>query len=201
MKKNKEHFGLLTIIVLSTFVLMWSGFILADIGTNTKEQTIYNTPDPIYETVDQIVIKDIYRQETPIVPVKKTGKEVILLDKSGSMKDFVTELYMSNISFFTNNDVWAFDTEISKDIKVEEIEFGGNTNLIKALNIAAEQGYDTIWVCSDLEQNVDENELSDATKGINVIVYAPKPLEQEKTQDIIQALKKQECHVKVIMMS
>lgn len=117
------------------------------------------------------------------------------------MKEFVTELYTSNVSFFTKNDAWAFDTEVSKDVTVDEIQFGGNTNLTHAVNMAVQQGYDTIWLCSDLEHNTGDFEFTDGVKGINIIVYAPKPLDEDKTQQIIEGLKEQQSHVKIITMS
>lgn len=198
-KSLQQKLGIL--LVISTFILMWGSFVLANFWNNSKEQIIYKEPETVYETVNKIVEKDVYRQETPIIPAQRTGKEIILLDKSGSMKEFVTELYTSNVNFFTNNDVWAFDTDVSKNVNVYDIEFGGNTNLIQAVNMAAENGYDTIWLCSDLEHNTGSFELVDAVRDINIIIYAPKPIDREKTQKTIQAFKDQECHVKIITMS
>jgi len=201
MRQPRYPTALLTVMVFCSFFLMASGFVFTDLWSNIREEVVYEQAEPVYVTVDEIVEKDVYRQETPIVPVKKTGKEIILLDKSGSMKDFVTELYTSNVNFFSNNDVWAFDTQVFRDATVDEIEFGGDTNLTQAVNAAAEEGYDTIWLCSDMEHNTGFLEFVDEVKNINIIVYSPKLLDQTKTEKIIEALTEKEAHVKIITMS
>lgn len=201
MRKVRYPTALLTVMVFCSFFLMASGFVFTDLWSNTREKIVYEQAEPVYVVVDKIVEKDVYRQETPIVPVKKSGKEVILLDKSGSMKDFVTELYTSNVSFFTNNDVWSFDTQVFKDITVDDIEFGGDTNLTQAVNAAVEEGYDTIWLCSDLEHNTGSLEFVDKVKDVNIIVYSPKILDESKTKKTIEALSQKEAHIKIITMS
>ena len=175
------------------------GSIFLSMINKVEEYVTYVKSEPIYETVDEIVPVDVYKQEAPVFPIKATGKELILLDKSGSMKDFVSSVYTSNISFFTKHDVWAFDTNVYQDVDVEAIEFGGDTNIFQAINIAAEQGYDTIWLCSDLEHNSGEIALLDMCEEITIIVYSPKILDSEKSQKSVEELKK--CNTKVITIS
>lgn len=175
------------------------GSIFLSMINKVEENVTYVKSEPIYETVDEIVPVDVYKQEAPVFPIKATGKELILLDKSGSMKDFVSSVYTSNISFFTKHDVWAFDTNVYQDVDVEAIEFGGDTNIFQAINIAAEQGYDTIWLCSDLEHNSGEIALLDMCEEITIIVYSPKILDSEKSQKSVEELKK--CNTKVITIS
>ncbi len=175
------------------------GSIFLSMINKVEENVTYVKSEPIYETVDEIVPVDVYKQEAPVFPIKATGKELILLDKSGSMKDFVSSVYTSNISFFTKHDVWAFDTNVYQDVDVEAIEFGGDTNIFQAINMAAEQGYDTIWLCSDLEHNSGEIALLDMCEEITIIVYSPKILDSEKSQKSVEELKK--CNTKVITIS
>jgi len=108
------YLSLYALVLMSAFVLFGS-FVMAMIG-KVEEKITYVKPDPIYEEVEEIVEKDVYHQNAPTFPVKTTGKELILLDKSGSMKDFVTSLYTANIAFFSKHDsvffrkkfIWVF---------------------------------------------------------------------------------------------
>ena len=67
--------------------------------------------------------------------------------------------------------------------------------------MAAEEGYDTIWLCSDLEHNTGNLEFVDAVKDVNIIIYAPKPLDEEETQNTIETLKEKRAHLKIITMT
>lgn len=164
-----------------------------------EEKVSYITPDPVYETVEEVVEKDIYKQETPIMPVKPIGKELVLLDKSGSMEEFITDIYTSNVEFFTQHDIWAFDTDVYQDVSINDITFGGDTDIFKAINMAAEQGYNTIWLCSDLENTTGEMTLLETAKEMTIIVYSPKTLNKEKSMQTLEALK--ECKTRVITIS
>ena len=150
---------------------------------------IHIKTDPIYKPVPQVVETIVYQQETVVVPVHGKGKELVLFDKSGSMEKFVTELYKSNIEFFTKHDVWAFDTDVYKNIVLGEIEFGGNTDIFNAINEAIKDGYETIWLCSDLEHNSGDIYLLPEVSNIKIIIYSPKPF-TEKSKDAIGELEK-----------
>lgn len=72
---------------------------------------------------------------------------------------------------------------------MDQIEFSGDTNVFQAINMAAEENYETIWLCSDLEHNTGEIMLSDLAKEMQIIVYSPKTLEEKKTKDVLEELK------------
>ncbi len=191
--------GVGTLGVIMTMFLVFGGFFICFFFDKTKEEITYVTPPPIHQKVEQVEIVEVYQQEIPIIPVKTVGKELVLIDKSKSMETFVTNIYTSNIKFFTNHDVWAFDTDTFFDVDVETINFGGNTNVFQAINLAAEKGYETIWLCSDLEHNTGEIVLSEYAKKINIIVYSPKNLSQDKTESIVEELKK--CKTRIITIT
>lgn len=190
MKKQSNELLSFIMVLIVTFLLGGAIFMLFMMR---NVETVYTEieQDPRYKVVDEIVEVDVYHQDAPIIPVTRTEgeKELILVDKSGSMEKFITDLYKSNIKFFKQNDVWAFDTEVYEDVSIEEIEFSGDTNLFQAVNQAAEAGYSTVWLCSDLEHNTGSIELSDLAKQIQIIVYSPKILEVGKTVDVVDELK------------
>lgn len=176
-------------VVLVSYIL-FGAILMIFLMSNTE--TIYTEieQEPIYKTIDKIVEVDVYKQDSPIVATpKERGKELILLDKSGSMEEFITDLYKNNIDFFRKNDVWAFDTDIHKDVSIENVEFSGDTDVFKAVNAAADTGYDTVWLCSDLEHNTGEIQLSSMAREMQIIVYSPKILNSEKTANVIEELK------------
>lgn len=186
MKKNT----IINISVLMTSYLLFGSILLLFFMCNTK--TVYTEieQDPIYKKVDKVVEVDVYRQESPIVATpKERGKELILLDKSGSMEEFITDLYKNNVEFFKKKDIWAFDTEVHKDVLIEDVEFSGDTDVFQAINMAADAGYDTVWLCSDLEHNTGEIQLSSMAKEIQIIVYSPKILDSDKTENVIEEFK------------
>lgn len=179
----------LNFMVFGCSFLLFGAFMMFFFKTNVKVEYNYIQGEPVYTEIEEYVNVDVYEQNSPILPVKQeVGKELVLLDKSGSMEEFVTSLYENNIEFFTINDVWAFDTEVHQDVTVTEIEFGNDTNIFQALNMAAENGYDTVWLCSDLEHNTGEIHLTDQAKGLNIIVYSPKILDEEKVSATIKML-------------
>lgn len=199
--EKKSSNGLLNIMVLIvSFLLFGAIFMLLNMS---NVETVYTEieQDPVYKFVDEIIEVNIYHQETPIIPVTREegGRELILIDKSGSMEEFITDLYRNNIEFFKQNDVWAFDTAVYEDVSIEEIEFSGDTNLFQAVNQAAEAGYSTVWVCSDLEHNTGEIVLSDSAKQMQIIVYSPKILNRNKTDIVLEEL--QAANLKIITIN
>lgn len=196
MKKN-------TIINISVFItsyLLFGSILLLFFMCNTKKVYTEVEQDSIYKKVDKVVEVDVYRQDSPIVATsKKQGKEIILLDKSGSMEEFITDLYKNNVEFFKKKDMWAFDTEVHKDVLIEDIKFSGDTDVFQAINMAADAGYDTVWLCSDLEHNAGEIQLSKLSKDMQIIVYSPKILNSEKTENVIEEFKSGQ--VKVITIN
>lgn len=187
-KKNKNIF--LNAKVLMVSFLLFGVILMLFMMRNVEVEYIEIAQDPIYKFVDEIVDVYVYNQETPIIPTNREGKELILVDKSGSMEEFITGIYKSNIEFFKKNDVWAFDTEVHKNVSIEAVEFSGDTNLFQAVNQAADLGYNTIWLCSDLEHNTGEIQLSDLAKNMQIIVYSPKILDKVKTDNVVEELGK-----------
>ena len=178
---------ILNIAVFMSSYLLFGGIFLIMVMCNVDVNYTEIRTDPVYKNIDKTVEIDVYEQDSPIVATpKNAGKELILLDKSGSMEEFITDLYKNNVEFFKQNDVWAFDTELYQDVSIENVEFSGDTNVFKAVNAAADAGYDTIWLCSDLEHNTGEIQLSDIAKEMQIIVYSPKILDSEKTKDVIK---------------
>ena len=163
--REKNNNTLLNALVLMVSFLLFGVIFMLFMMSNVEVEYVEIAQDPIYKFVDEIVDVDVYHQETPIIPVTREGKELILIDKSGSMEEFVTDLYRNNIEFFKENDVWAFDTEVYKNISIDNVEFSGDTNLFQAVNQAADEGYETVWICSDLEHNTGEIKLSDLGPG------------------------------------
>lgn len=197
MKNSKIALNIL--LFITNFILFGAMFLIC---VMCNKEIIYTEvkPDPIYKKVDKVVEKDVYDQQSPIIPTEKErGREIILLDKSGSMEEFITDLYKDNVEFFRKNDVWTFDTEVHKDVSLENVEFSGDTNVFQAINAAADSGYNTIWLCSDLEHNTGDIKLSELAKKLHIIVYSPKILDVEKTGTVIEELKLGE--VKVITIN
>ncbi len=166
---------------------------------NVEVEYIEIAQDPIYKFVDEIVDVDVYHYEAPTISVTRGEKELILIDKSGSMKEFITDLYRNNIEFFKQNDVWAFDTEVYEDVSIDSVEFSGDTNLFQTVNQAANADYDTIWLCSDLEHNTGEIKFSDFGYQMQIIVYSPKILNREKTDSVVAEL--QQANLKIITIN
>lgn len=187
-KDKKSNNGLLNIMVFMVSFLLFGAILMLFMMANVEIEYNEIAQDPIHKVVDEIVDVDVYHQESPIIPVIREGKELILIDKSGSMEEFITHIYKNNIEFFKKNDVWAFDTEVHKDISIESVEFSGDTNLFQAVNQAADDGFQTIWICSDLEHNTGEIKLSDLGKQMQIIVYSPKILNKEKTDIVVEEL-------------
>lgn len=200
MEKKRSNGLLNAMVLIAMFLLFGAIFMLLNMS---NVETVYTEieQDPIYKVVDEIIEVNIYHQESPIIPVvrEEGGKELILIDKSGSMEEFITDLYRNNIEFFKQNDVWAFDTAVYEDVSIEEIVFSGDTNLFQAVNQAAEAGYSTVWVCSDLEHNTGEIVLSDLAKQMQIIVYSPKILNRDKTDSVLEAL--QASNLKIITIN
>lgn len=193
MKKNMP----INCLVFFVNFLLFESIMMLFLMCNVNIETTEIEQDPIYKVVDEIVEVNVYHQESPIIAISnKGGKELILLDKSGSMKEFVTSLYTNNVEFFKKNDVWTFDTEVHKNISsIDQIEFEGNTNVFQAINIAAEAGYTTVWLCSDLEHNTGNIELNELAKEMQIIVYSPKNLDEQKTIEVIEELKSSNAKV------
>ena len=192
-------------ILIAISIMMAIGILLGQIllkASNRDRETItYLEPDTTIEIIDQVVEKEVIRQGTPVIATKQqSGKELILIDKSSSMKDFVNAVYSANIEFFKKNDLWTFDTEVSKNkIDINAIEFEGNTDVFKAINEAAKEGYKTLWLCSDLEHNTGKITISEEAKEMTIIVYSPKPL-SEKANLAVETLRKAN-DVRVITIS
>ncbi|MBQ6991781.1 MAG: hypothetical protein IJN50_02540 [Clostridia bacterium] len=198
MRDKKLQNGLIVTIILTICGIFCAQVLLKAMDGN---KITYAEPDTTIEVIEEIVEKQVIRQNTPILAKKENaGKELILIDKSGSMKDFVNAVYSENVQFFKNNDLWSFDTEVSKnEIEITSIEFGGDTNVFKAINEAAKAEYDTVWLCSDLEHNTGELKLLDEAKEMTIIVYSPKPL-SEKANLALETLKEAN-DVRVITIS
>ncbi|MBE5819506.1 MAG: hypothetical protein E7310_01560 [Clostridiales bacterium] len=198
MRDKKLQNGLIVTIILTICGIFCAQVLLKTMDGN---KITYAEPDTTIEIIEEIIEKQVVRQNTPI-PAKKenAGKELILIDKSGSMKEFVNAVYSENVQFFKNNELWSFDTEVSKnEIDITSIEFGGDTNVFKAINEAAKAKYDTVWLCSDLEHNTGELKLLDEAKEMTIIVYSPKPL-SEKANLALETLKEAN-DVRVITIS
>lgn len=198
MRDKKLQNGLIVTIILTICGIFCAQVLLKAMDGN---KITYAEPDTTIEVIEKVVEKQVIRQNTPILAKKENaGKELILIDKSGSMKDFVNAVYSENVQFFKNNDLWSFDTEVSKnEIEITSIEFGGDTNVFKAINEAAKAEYDTVWLCSDLEHNTGELKLLDEAKEMTIIVYSPKPL-SEKANLALETLKEAN-DVRVITIS
>ena len=179
-------------VLLIGIIMAVSGIFCAQVVLKAMDgkNIVYEEPDTTIEIVEQVVEKQVIRQKTPVLAKKEdAGKELILIDKSGSMKEFVNAVYSENVQFFKNNDLWSFDTEVFKnEIDVTSIKFGGDTNVFKAINEAAKAEYDTVWLCSDLEHNTGELKLSEEAKEMTIIIYSPKPL-SEKANLALETLK------------
>lgn len=197
--REKNNNTLLNALVLMVSFLLFGVIFMLFMMSNVEVEYVEIAQDPIYKFVDEIVDVDVYHQETPIIPVTREGKELILIDKSGSMEEFITDLYRNNIEFFKENDVWAFDTEVYKKISIDNVEFSGDTNLFQAVNQAADEGYETVWICSDLEHNRGEIKLSDLGCQMQIIVYSPKILNREKTDSVVTEL--QQANLKIITIN
>ena len=190
MREGKNKNTLINVMVFMVSFLLFGAILFLFMMSNVEVQYIEVAQDPIHKVVDEIVEVNVYNQESPIIPVIRQGNELILIDKSGSMEEFITDIYKNNIEFFKMNDVWAFDTEVYKEVLIDNVVFSGDTILFQAVNLAAEEGYETIWICSDLEHNTGDIELSDLAKDIQIIVYSPKILNEAKTDIVVAELQK-----------
>lgn len=196
MKKS----GMLNIMTFMVSFLLFGSIMMILLMSNVDVKVTEIKQPPIYKSVDKVVETYVYHQETPIIPIKsQPGKELILIDKSGSMEEFVTSLYKNNIDFFTQNDIWAFDTDVYKNAILDEIEFSGDTNICGAINMAIESGYSTIWLCSDMEHNTGDIKIENITNDIQIIIYSPKILDEQKTASIMEILK--DTNTKVITIN
>lgn len=199
MKEGKSKNTAINIEVFMVSFLLFGAILFLFMMSNVEVEYIEIAQDPIQKVVDKIVEVNVYNQESPIIPVIRQGSELILIDKSGSMEEFVTDIYKNNIEFFKMNDVWAFDTEVYKEVLIEDVVFSGNTNLFQAVNQAAEEGYETIWICSDLEHNTGDIELSDLAEEMQIIVYSPKILNEAKTDIVVAEL--QQANLSIITIN
>ncbi len=129
---------------------------------------------------DEIKKVDVtkYEYDIPIIPgMKSSGKEIVILDKSGSMRKFVNDIYLSNTKFFIKKTVWSFDTKINKQVDIDKAAFENNTDIFLVLNEAIKEGYTNIFMFSDMENTAGEMKLKVlGTEKINLFIFSPKKL-------------------------
>lgn len=193
-----KEYKIFIVAALMTVFLFFASICLMLMGM-PREETIYvESPlGPIYEIeyvendviTYETVVTNSYINDEPVLPITKGENQIILIDKSGSMESFVSELYSENIEFFTESDIWTFDTEIQKNVDMENITFEGDTNICMAVEEALSLGYDTIWICSDMEQTVGDININfELNPEINIIIYSPRALDETSTQSILTEL-------------
>lgn len=153
-----------------------------------------------YLSAEQYTVRDIIthyvnsdpevtiQQEVTKIPIQKnldipglfdlsSPDTLILMDNSGSMKESVTSFYKENLEFFQQgHDVWFFNTQIEQNADINNITFGGDTNVLMAINTAYLSGYKNILIFSDMEQTIKEARL-DVGDDSNLQVYILSPTE------------------------
>lgn len=142
--------------------------------------------DTVKEEVKEVeeVIEIQKEIELPVfeLPEEKT---ILLLDKSGSMESLSTQMYLHNAEYFArNNDIWFFNTEVENATDINAIEFGGDTDIIGAVQKAIDRGYKNILLCSDMEQTVPITDIYGAY-GVKIFIIAPKTIEEQSALQVL----------------
>lgn len=175
------------LFILISFV----GIVLA-LAINLYPQRVerqYN----IIEVPGETIEKYIYEQ--PRTQPNLDKNTVILLDKSGSMKEYISEIYLRNFEYFSEFDCWSFDKEVYTEFQLEKITFEGDTDVIKAIRYAAASGYKNIVVFSDMEQSIKKSYNSEFEWEVNIIIYSPHEFTEKACidyfmkQDSIKSIK------------
>lgn len=184
--KNAEKFWNIIWFIMSIIMVFCASTLLAFSGNYLSKET-YTVHDIIthYEEGEPTVTVETQVTEIPLqknldIPGLfdlSSPDTLILFDISGSMRESVTSFYTENLEFFqSGHDIWYFNTDIQKGADINTITFGGDTNVIMAINTASLAGYKNILVFSDMEQTVKKARL-DVSDDSNLSVYILSPSE------------------------
>lgn len=139
----------------------------------------------VYKTnVIEVPGETIYQYEYEQPQLQEFGKDtLILLDKSGSMKKYITEIYLKNFEYFSGFDCWSFDTKVQTSFDLDKVKFSGNTDVLGAIEYAASCGYKNIVLFSDMEQT--EKFTGEIKNPVNLIVFSPHALTEKACVDFL----------------
>ncbi len=188
MEKVKKSARFLDIVwFLMGATMIFGVFMMLTISGDYFSKEQYTTRETVTHYVDsepEVIVQQEIRQ----IPVQKnldipglfdlsSPDTLILMDNSGSMKESVTSFYKENFEFFQQgHDVWFFNTEIEQNADINSITFGGDTNVLMAINTACLSGYKNILIFSDMEQTIKGARL-DVGDDSNLQVYILSPTE------------------------
>ena len=188
MEKDKKHERFwVTVWFLMGATMIFGVFMMLTISGDyfsaeqyTVRETITNYVDSDPEVVVQKEVTQIPIQKNLDIPGLfdlSSPDTVILIDNSGSMKESVTAFYKENLEFFQQgHDVWFFNTNIEQNADIDSITFGGDTNVLMAINTACLSRYKNILIFSDMEQTIKGAKL-DVGDDNNLQVYILSPTE------------------------
>lgn len=164
-------FGNATILVYTGNYFSKEKYTVRDVVTR------YEKGETIVTDVTKVERVEIQRNLTiPDVFEFETTDTLILLDKSGSMEKSVNEFYWENFALFQQGyDMAFFNTDVQMCTDINAVEFGGNTDVINAINIASSNGYKNIMLFSDMEQTITETKLNvGEDKELQIYIISPK---------------------------
>lgn len=143
-----------------------------------------DTTIPNISYITQINTKFIYNQPKILDLEINDPETIVLLDKSGSMKDFVTDVYLQNAEYFSNNATWCFDTKVYEVSSINSLEYAHDTDVFTAINTAITYGYTNILIFSDMEHTSGEFVITDIAKNIKIYIFSPNSLSEESMKTI-----------------
>ena len=148
-KITKRDIFTIIFMVLGCFI---SITLLLVINYNSHRVNIkyVDTTVPNISYITEIKKKIIYNQPQIFDIEADDTKTIVLLDKSGSMRDFITDVYLQNAEYLSNNAAWCFDTEVYESFSINSLEYAHDTDVFKAINTAIIYGYTNIIIFSDM---------------------------------------------------
>lgn len=184
MKKNRSIVLIWIFFVIFAFMAIIASFLVQHFHTNIHYKYVDNKiPNPNPEVIQVTEYTEVCSQ--PQIPaLNLDGKTVVMFDISGSMKNYITEMYMQNLDYFKQNTVWCFNEEVKTDFDFNNLEFSGDTDIIKAISYASNHGYKNIILFSDMEDTIGNFDLGYMPNSVNIYIFAPHELEDDAESTI-----------------
>lgn len=170
--------GIIMVFCGSTLLAFSGNYLSKETYTVHNVITHYEEGDPTVTVETQVVEIPLQKDlDIPGLFDLSSPDTLILFDISGSMQESVTSFYTENSEFFqSGHNIWYFNTDIQKNVDINTITFGGDTNVIMAINTASLAGYKNILVFSDMEQTIKKARL-DVSSESNLNIYILSPSE------------------------